>query len=236
MNKNVLTLLCLFMTFYSFSQTVQGELPLFTNSIVSTDIDFIKSTDPNSYTGLTYIGLERREMPGYLEDDSELFHDAYVFSASYSNGEQIEITCHNSFGNVANAQDYAEKVATRLGLLPLHYRNALSHVVLHTGDGLATADEKSKFFFLYADNIDERISTNDLEETIFHECTHVAFEADFSLDPAWQAAQKEDFINFITEYALKNPIQEDFLSLGMIFTITKELETKATGLIDLDLV
>ena len=63
------------------SQTKAGE-PLFPNSVVSNDIDFIVDTDPDVFTSLAFIGREDKEMPGSASGD--LFdEDTFVFEATF---------------------------------------------------------------------------------------------------------------------------------------------------------
>jgi hypothetical protein len=61
---------------------------------------------------------------------------------------------------------------------------------------------------LYSGNIDKRISTHDLEKTIFHETIQATMEHGHAISPEWLKAQKMDG-NFIAEYAAEKPKQED---------------------------
>ncbi len=61
-----------------FGQTVD---PLFPNSIVSTDIDFIQETDEDYFLNLEFIGRQDKEMPG---NGNNLFdEDTFVFNATF---------------------------------------------------------------------------------------------------------------------------------------------------------
>lgn len=40
--------------------------PLFRNSVVSNDIDFITADDASTYQSLSYLGRSTREMPGTI--------------------------------------------------------------------------------------------------------------------------------------------------------------------------
>ena len=64
-----------------------------------------------------------------------------------------------------------------------------------------------------------RLRQNDLEETIFHESIHAAFDVSFANSADWQAAQDEDGA-FITQYAADNPTQEDLAETGLfVYTL-----------------
>ena len=185
-----------------------AQMPLFPNSVVSNEIDFISEADPDSFTDLTFVGREDKEMPG-APDGSDLFDvNSFVFEAAFSDDETLEIWCHSSFSTEAAAREYADKLTPRLGKLPAFQRNMMDHVVIHNGDGGAFAEIEGQFFILYSENMDDRISTNDLEETVFHESVHASYQFMYEDSPEWTGAQSADSA-FVTEYAQENPRLED---------------------------
>jgi len=189
------------------SNVTKAGNPLFPNSVVSNDIDFIIDTDPDVFTNLTYIGQEDKEMPDSRSDN--LFDvNTFVFEATFSDGYVVEIWCHSSFNSRAGAQEYAEKLCPRLGKLPRIHRNMLDHVVIHTGDATAFAETEGHFFVLYSDNMDDRLSTHDLEETVFHESVHASIQSIYESDAVWINAQSAD-PSFVTDYAQSRPSLED---------------------------
>jgi pectin methylesterase-like acyl-CoA thioesterase len=181
--------------------------PLFVNSIVSTDIDFIKNSDPDVFKSLTYMGQIENEMP---DNRNSILMDknSYVFEASFTNGSNIGIWCHSSFGSKSAAEQYAVKLCPRLGKLPESHLRMLDHVVIHKGDNTAFAETEGHFFVLYSDNMDMRINSNDLEETVFHESVHATIQNTYKESKVWKNAQLADG-NFITTYAKKHPDLED---------------------------
>lgn len=202
----ILILNCLLLATIVNHEAKAGE-PLFPNSVVSNDIDFILGTDPDAFTNLVFIGREDHEMPGSASGN--LFdEDTFVFEATFSNGFQLEIWCHSSFITEEAAQEYADKLCPRLGKLPIVQRDMLDHVVIHTGNHTAFAETQGHFFVLYAQNMDARISTHDLEETVFHESVHASIQDIYEDDPAWTSAQAAD-PSFVTEYAQQHPHLED---------------------------
>lgn len=195
--------------------------PLYEFSITSNDIDFILSSDPDVFKSLTYVEQARREMPDKRTTSTGLFDEkAYIFKASFKNGKEIGIWCHSSFGNKAAAEDYASKVGPRLGKLPSFQRDMLDHVVIHTGDETAFGETVGRFFVLYSDNMDKRISTNDLEETIFHESIHATIQGLLEDKPEWKAVQRNDNGNFITNYASRLPALEDMPETAIFCYVT----------------
>lgn len=181
--------------------------PLFPNSVVSNVIDFILDTDPDSFESLKFIGTDYKEMPDSRND--YLFDSGtFIFEAKFIDGDTLEIWCHSSFGTQEEAFEYAEKLSPRLGKLPSVQRQVLDHVVIHKGDATAFAENSGHFFVLYSDNMDARISTHDLEETVFHESVHAALQEEYENSIEWVKAQTSDG-NFITEYAMSLPHLED---------------------------
>lgn len=198
----------------------QAVSPLFVNSIVSTNIDFITASDLDTYDSIQFVGLDNKEMPD--SRNNQLFDtNTFIFNVTFTSGLDVEIWAHSSFGNVTAAQSYADKLTSRLGKLPLFMRNQLSHVVLHNGDAGAFAESEANFFVIYSDNMDVRITNNDLEETVFHEAVHATLDATYLDSNEWIQAQLLDDA-FITQYARNNPDKEDMAETALfVYTMVK---------------
>lgn len=211
-----------FFTFSLFlsAQKPPTSSPLFINSIVSSEIDFIRSTDSDVLVDVQFIGRANKEMPDSRNDI--LFDtNTYIFAANFSNLKAIEIWCHSSFGSNLAAKEYADKLAPRLGKLPEFMRNTISHVVVHKGNAGAFAESEANFFVLYSDNMNVRIQNNDLEETVFHEAVHAALDVLHLDESGWVNAQILDG-NFITDYASENFYKEDFAETVLfVYTMLK---------------
>jgi hypothetical protein len=194
--------------------------PLFKNSIASTDIDFIKSTDPDAFLGLTYIGQDIKEMPG-AESGELMDENTYIFETNFKDNKKIEIWAHSDFGNKEAAEIYVKNLTNKLGKLPSFMRNFLDHVVIHKGNSTAFAEDAGRFFVLYSDNMDVRIRNKDLEETVFHESIHVALDLTYAKNVSWKKAQDADG-TFITEYAKSRPNKEDLAETAIfVYTMIK---------------
>ena len=191
--------------------------PLFPNSVVSNDLDFIKSDDPTATFTITSLGRQVKEMPDKRSDDL-MAEGTLVLSLRYADGPQVEVWAAAAIGDETAAQSYATHIGRAIGKLPQWMRNELSHVVLHAGNEVAFAEEKGKFFVLYSENIDKRLATHDLEETVFHESVHATLEARHANAPRWLSAQQAD-PGFITDYAAKLPRKED-LPESALFAFT----------------
>lgn len=196
-----------------FTGQLEAQDPLFPNSVVSNDIDFIFDTDPDAFVSLEFLGIEDNvEMPSSISE--ELFDNGtFMFEATFSNDKKVGIRCHSSFLTQEAAQVYAEKLCPRLGKLPFLQRDLLNYVVIHNGDATAFAEETVNFFVLYSENMDARISTHDLEETVFHESVHASFQTDYEDGAAWLDAQMND-PTFVTEYG-QNVLREDMAETAL---------------------
>ena len=191
--------------------------PLFTNSIVSTNIDFITVDDSSVFTSLAYVGQSEKEMPDKRTEEI-IDANAFVFNASFADGNTVEIWCHSDFGNELDAGIYAQMVTAPLGKLPEIMRKDIDHVVIHLGDETAFGEGEGHFFVLYSDNMDFRLSEHDLEETVFHESVHASFEINHVETSSWKKAQRKDK-GYITDYALNNYKTED-MAESAIFAYT----------------
>jgi hypothetical protein len=183
-----------------------SSAPLFPNSVVSNDLEFIQSDDPSAYGCVAYLGERRQEMPDKRGGDL-MANGVFTFDARFTDGASVEIWAHHDLGSSDAAQIYAEKVAAHLGRLPYFMRDPLHHIVLHKGSETAFAEKDAAFMVLYSDNVDSRISTHDLEETLFHESTHAVLQNSLIANGWLQAATKDGA--YITRYASTDPDGED---------------------------
>lgn len=192
----------------SFTSILQLHAePLFENSVVSNDLDFITKEDPVTPFKIEFVGRGKREMPDKRSD--ELFvNDVYLFKTVFEDESNLKFWVDPDVADKKVAEVFVKRVSEALGKQPLGLRKPLSHVVIHEGDETAFAEEQAGFFVLYTKNIEKRISTHDLEETVFHETVHATLEAKHAKNPKWLAAQKAD-AKFITNYAAANPKKED---------------------------
>lgn len=187
--------------------------PLFPNSVVSNDIDFITEDDPSAFYCLKYFGTARQEMPDKRRED--LFaDDVHMFEAWFEDGTTVGLWAHPDLGTREDAEVVVNQVVGPLGRLPSFMREGLRHVVLHKGDVTAFAEDEGQFFVLYDANIARRIASNDLEETVFHEAVHATLDAELAHDEVWLSAQTADG-GFVTAYAANNPKGEDLAETAL---------------------
>lgn len=181
--------------------------PIFPNSVVSNDLEFIRTNDQSVFSCLAFQGTERAEMPDKRRD--ALFDNGtFIYAANYKDGTSIGLWAHSNFGSQSAALRAVEPVARAIGKLPTIMRSRLDHVVIHKGDETAFGEADGHFFVLYSDNIRTRIRNHDLEETVFHESVHATLDARHLRSRAWRSAVSADGA-FVTEYAANQPDKED---------------------------
>lgn len=197
----------LLICFLVFQSVGVNSAPLFPNSVVSNDLEFIRTSDKSVFSCLAYRGTKRAEMPDKRRD--VLFDNkTFIFVANYKDGTSVGIWAHSDFGSQVSALKSVEPVTQAIGKLPTIMRSKLDHVVIHKGDEIAFGEDQGHFFVLYSDNIQTRISNHDLEETIFHESVHATLDAKYLRSRKWLNAQNSDD-GFITDYAANLPKKED---------------------------
>lgn len=181
--------------------------PLFPNSVVSNDLEFIKTTDQNAFACITYNGTRRAEMPD-KRSDNLMANGTHIFKARYKDRTSVGLWAHRDLGSRQTAEKTIAPVAQAIGKLPSFMRAKLKHVVIHKGDETAFAEGQGHFFVLYSENIKTRIRNHDLKETIFHESVHATLDRKHARSKKWRAAQQKDG-DFITRYAARLPQKED---------------------------
>ncbi|TFL16685.1 FG-GAP-like repeat-containing protein [Jannaschia formosa] len=193
----------------------RARLPLFPNSVVSNDIDFIRAGDADAYLWTRFLGRSRQEMP--RPDRDALFQDGvWVFEMSFSDGARVEIFADGDFATLAEAEAEVAHMQGPLGKLPGFMRQELSHVVLNIGDHGAFAEARQNFFVVSTANMRTRRAANDMEETFFHEAVHAALDRDWLGRAAWKDAQAADGV-FLTDYAASRPEKEDLAETSLFY-------------------
>lgn len=188
------------------------------SSVVGTDYDFIVESDPSTFVSLEDDGEGLREMPDKTRPGGELMGEAICFRALFDDGTSVRLHVDADFETREAARAEASKYVHPLGKLPTSLRRGVERLVVHESDEDATAFSDVGLIVVYSANASKRISTHDLEETIFHESVHAAWDEEHAGSAAWLAAQESDG-GFITRYAQKNPRGED-LAESALFAYT----------------
>lgn len=206
-------------TVWLLASTSQADdKPLYKSSVVGTDFDFIQESDPDTFVELRFLRQDKAEMPDKTDASATLVKPAFLFVSTYRDGTSVDLAVDLRFETEEQARKEALRYTPRLGKLPTALRRGVQRVVIHKGGENATAFSDAGLIVVYSDNATKRIGTHDLEETVFHESVHAAWDKEHGASPGWLAAQTRDG-RFVTEYARKNPKGED-LAESALFAYT----------------
>ena len=118
--------------------------PLFPSSVVSNDIDFIKSTDASVAYCIAFQKTGRAKMVD-KRHNRLLTLNVSFFVVRFADGTRVGLWVHPDLGPRAVILHYARHVARGLSHLPSAMRETLSHVVIHHGDETAFAEDEEHF-------------------------------------------------------------------------------------------
>ena len=93
-------------------------------STADTVFDIIQASDPSTFTCLTYIGREERQIWDKRVEDEPVV-DTFVFVSQYSDGTTIQIALNPEFGTVEAAREEAMRYVKPLGQLPTVLRKGV---------------------------------------------------------------------------------------------------------------
>jgi len=208
----------LLLLFGAITPASAGDGPPYPSSVVGTDFDFITESDPDTFVRLDDQGRGTAEMPDKSDRSAPLRQPAFLFVAHFNDGTRVNLAIDLDFKTQAAARAEAPRYTPRLGKLPTALRRGVDRVVVHKGGENVTAFSDVGLIVVYSDNATKRIGTHDLEETIFHESVHAAWDKRHARSAEWIDAQKRDGVA-VTDYARKNPQGED-LAESALFAYT----------------
>jgi hypothetical protein len=188
----------------SVATEINATAPPFV-ATVNTDFDIIRTTDPSAFACHIYAGRTEQQIWDKRVDDEPLIL-AYSFTVHFNDGTEIEIAVNPEFGSEQAARNEAMRYTTALGQLPGSLRAGIRRLGVHAGDESPHGGAGN--VIIYAETATQRMGYDHLEETIFHEAVHAAWDEDHRLAPDWVAAQKADG-GFLTAYGASIPDRED---------------------------
>lgn len=194
------------------------QTPPYRSSVVGTDFDFITGSDPDAFDRLEDKGQGPAEMPDKANRSAPLVQQAFLFMAHFDDGTRVRLAIDAGFQTQESARREALRFTSPLGKLPTALRRWVERVVVHKGGEKVTAFSDAGLIVVYADNATRRLETHDLEETVFHEAVHAAWDKKYAKSAEWQDAQQKDG-GYVTDYARMNPQGED-LAESALFAYT----------------
>jgi hypothetical protein len=133
--------------------------------------------------------------------------NAYLFTAQYDDGLEIEIQVNPEFGSRAGAQVQADFYAPIFGRLPTGLRRDVQTSWIHQGDENFGGGNNN--LLIHTGSVAQGyINRGILEETLVHEAAHTSLDSYYANHPQWRAAQQSD-PDFISTFAEDFPDSED---------------------------
>lgn len=186
------------------TDTVGCEQPPFSGTIFI-DSNIIIPEDSSSFESIIYRGQEVRDMFDRRENNW-IEVDPFLFHASYSDGNSIEIQVNPEFETIESAKTIAEEYASVIGQLPLALRLNVETTWIHKGTELFGGGNNN--LLIHTGQASNYIENGILEETLIHEAAHTSLDGNHATTSDWIAAQEADNC-YISDYAQNNSVRED---------------------------
>jgi hypothetical protein len=169
------------------------------------DPDIITSRDITTFQGATYAGQGMRWMFDRRVNDW-IHVNAYLFTATFSDGLTIEIQVNPEFADATTAEAVTLKYCEVIGRIPTVLRKDVQTVWIHKGNQPFGGGNNN--LLIHTEQGDSYEASGILEETFIHEASHTSLDSAHSAASGWLAAQSSDG-NFISTYARDYPDTED---------------------------
>ena len=183
------------------------------NGTIFLDPDILTSSDPTTFTNLTYAGQAQRKMFDRRVNDW-ITVTPFLFNANYNDGLSIEIQINPEFKTVAEAEIQALKYAEVFGRLPTALRKDVKTSWIHLGTQPFGGGNNNLLIHIGQSTLYEKDGI--LEETLVHEAAHTSLDAAHAASSGWIKAQNLD-PGFISTYARDNPKREDVAETFLLY-------------------
>ncbi|MCM0042154.1 MAG: hypothetical protein NBV61_05245 [Algoriphagus sp.] len=183
------------------------------NGTIFLDPDILTSSDPTTFTTLTYTGQAQRKMFDRRVNDW-ITTNPFLFKANYNDGLSIEFQINPEFKTVAEAQVQALNYAEVIGRLPTVLRKDVKTSWIHLGTQPFGGGNNNLLIHIGQSMLYEKDGI--LEETFIHEAAHTSLDAAHAASKGWISAQNTD-PSFISTYALDNPRREDIAETFLLY-------------------
>lgn len=183
------------------------------NGTIFLDPDILTSSDPTTFSSLTYVGQAQRKMFDRRVNDW-ITTNPFLFKANYNDGLTIEFQINPEFKTVAEAEVQALKYAEVIGRLPTALRKDVKTSWIHLGTQPFGGGNNNLLIHIGQSTVYEKEGI--LEETFIHEAAHTSLDAAHAASKGWISAQNTD-PSFISTYALDNPRREDIAETFLLY-------------------
>jgi len=205
-------LCCVFVFTLSVSEAADAPF----RSTVDLNLNTISDAVRSAFQCLEYNGRRTHQVyDKRIAGESAIY--AYSFNAVFTDQAPIEIVVNPEFESSSAAREGIYPIAYAMGRVYAPLRHGVGRIVLHRGnEGLHAGGYIENYgqVVLYLDTVADRLTMNHLEESLFHESVHAAWDQKYSDTDLWRAAQLADDA-FITQYAADRP-NEDLAETALL--------------------
>lgn len=184
--------------------------------------DAFLDTDPTTLTGVTYAGQQRKTV--YDRRAGYIAIDAYVFTATFSDGAAPWSIMVNPEFDRAEAKALAEKYSRSIGQMPHCIRAGLTGAVIHDGNNPWGGGDPLTIHHGQGLSYERQ---GIVTETMIHESTHAGFDRKY-YTADWDAAAKADG-NYISTYARDNPAREDHSETFLCWLVARHKKDRVSA-------
>jgi len=213
MIKAIKTTLCCGFIF-TLSVGVAADAPF--SSAVEMNLNTISDEVSSAFRCLEYNGRKNHQVyDKRIVGESAIY--AYSFNAVFNDQAPIEIVVNPEFESSSAAREGVYPIAYAMGRVYAPLRSGVGRIVLHRGnEGLHAGGYVEDFgqVVLYLDTVADRQRMKHLEESLFQESVHAAWDKKYNNTDLWKAAQLADN-GFITQYAADMP-SKDFAETALL--------------------
>lgn len=214
MNRTINTVLS---SGFVFALSIASAADAPFQSTVELNLNTIDDSVSSAFTCLEYNGRKtHRVFDKRISGESAIY--AYSFTAVFNDQAPIEIVVNPEFESSSSARESIYPIALAMGRVYAPLRHKVGRIVMHKGhEGLHAGGyiEDYGLIVVYQDTIADRLRTQHLEESLFHESVHAAWDKQHANSDLWRAAQLADDA-FITQYAADNPKVEDLAETALL--------------------
>ena len=214
-NALIYTLILFLISCSDTPNNVQPSPPLSPpfNGTIFLDPDIITSSDPTTFTNLSYTGQAERTMYD-RRVNNWITTTPFLFNANFEDGLSIEIQINPEFQNIADAEIQALKYAEVIGRLPTALRIDVETAWIHMGVEPFGGGNNNLLIHTGQSTLYENDGI--LEEALVHEASHTSLDAYHATSTGWINAQETD-PTFISTYARDNPTREDIAESFLVY-------------------
>jgi len=203
---------------YSYNN-VELDSPPFDGTIYITG-DIITSADPSYFNGITYSGLESRQMYDRRNGGAWINIQPHIFDATFSDGLTIEIQINSEF-TLEEATAEAEKYGFLVGQLSKALRKDVETMWIHKGTEAYGGGNNNILIHTGETDFYENYGSGIVEETLIHEAAHTSIDAYHYPEREtngqnWIQAVDRDGC-YISNYARDYPYREDIAELMPLY-------------------